>query len=56
MSIGNDENEEAASVYFRRNVLKVYDKVRAVRDALDMFLKGVSHTGDHDGQSQTNDD
>lgn len=56
MSISENGDDDPAAVYFKRNVKKVHDKVAALRNALDMFLKGVTHTGDGDGQPQANDD
>lgn len=54
MSIGDEENYEAANLYFRRNVTKVVDKVEALRDAMNMFLDRVNHTGDDDGTQASN--
>lgn len=56
MSIGGANGDDPAAVYFKRNVKKVQDKVAALRNALDLFLMGVSHTGEDNGQSQTDND
>jgi len=53
ISIGDYENSQEV-VYFRRNVTKVVDKVTALRDAMNMFLGRVNHTGGDNGTEAGN--